>query len=278
MTEAAASNVRRPRTDESRLWGIMLGISGGQAFLVALELGLFPLLGEKPSSIAEVATKLRLAERSAETLLILCTSLGVLERRGEQFALTPLAEDYLLPERPTYFGGFMEAAMIQHNLLTSYPTVRKAFLENQAQVEEVFESHQQEPDLARGFTMMMHGHSMAAALAWPDKLDLSKSRLMIDVGGGSGAHAIGAARRWPELRVQIFEMPTVCEVAQEVIESYSLQDRITTRAGDLWNDPLPRGALHFYGDIFHDWAEDKCRQLATKSFDALEPGGRVLIH
>ena len=68
MTEAAASNVRRPRTDESRLFGIMSGIYGGQAFLVALELGLFPLLGEKPRSAADVATKLRLAERSADHL------------------------------------------------------------------------------------------------------------------------------------------------------------------------------------------------------------------
>ena len=194
---------------------------------------------------------------------------------------SPLAEDYLLPESPTYFGGFMEAAMIQQDLLTSYPTVKKAVLENQAQVyggKEVFDSHQQELELARRFTMMMHGHSMACALAWPEKLDLSKNRLMIDVAGGSGAHAIGAALRWPDLRIQIFEMPTVCEVAQEVIGSYGLQDRITTQAGDLWDDPLPRGDLHFYGDIFHDWREDKCRQLAAKSFDALEPGGRVLIH
>ena len=181
MTEAAP-NVRRPRTDESRLWDIMFGISGGQAFLVALELGLFPLLGEKPSTVAEVATELRLAERSAETLLILCTSLGSLERRGEQFALTPLAEDYLLPDSPTYFGGFMEGAMIQQDLLTSYPSVKRAVLENHAQAyggEELFDSHQQELELARRFTMMMHGPSMACALAWPEELDLSKNRLMI---------------------------------------------------------------------------------------------------
>ena len=37
-------------------------------------------------------------------------------------------------------------------------------------------------------------------------------------------HAMGAATRWPELRVQIFEMPTVCEVAQEVIGNLEITD------------------------------------------------------
>ena len=113
VTATAAPDVRRPRTDERRLWEIMFGVFGGQAFLVALDLNLFTLLGERPRSVAEVASALRLAERAAETLLILCTSLGLLERRGERFALTPLAEDYLVPGRPAYFGDFLRGAMIQ---------------------------------------------------------------------------------------------------------------------------------------------------------------------
>ena len=280
MTVTAAPG-HRPRSDERRLWEIIFGVVGGQAFCVALDLKLFPLLAGTPRTVAEVAVTLGLAERSAETLLILCTSLGLLERRGERFALTPLAEDYLLPESATYFGGFMEGGMIQQPLLTSYPTMKKAVLENRSQVyggNALFQSHDEQLALARGFTMMMHGHSMAAALAWPERLDLSKNRLMIDVGGGSGAHAIGAALRWPELRAVIFEMPSVCEVADEVVGSYRLGDRVTTQAGDLWNNPLPRGDLHFYGDIFHDWPDDKCRQLAAKSFAALEPAGRIMIH
>jgi hypothetical protein len=38
---------------------------------------------------------------------------------------------------------------------------------------------------------------MGPALVWPDTLDLSGHTLMLDVGGGSGAHCIGATRRWP---------------------------------------------------------------------------------
>lgn len=33
-----------------------------------------------------------------------------------------------------------------------------------------------------------------------------------------------------------------------------------------------------FGNIFHDWDLDSCRKLARRAFDALEPGGQVLLH
>jgi hypothetical protein len=175
----------------------------------------------------------------------------------------------------------MEGSLVQQSLLTSFESVKRAVLENRSQIydgDTLFESHEREDSEVRGFTTIMHWHSMAPALAWPEHFDLSQHRLMIDIGGGSGAHTIGATLRWPELRGVVFEIPTVCTVAQEFIESYRLSDRIRTQAGDLWNDPLPSGDLHFLGDIFHDWPESKCRNIAENSFATLESGGRIMIH
>jgi hypothetical protein len=36
--------------------------------------------------------------------------------------------------------------------------------------------------------------------------------------------------------------------------------------------------VHFYSQIFHDWPPERCRFLTRKSFESLEPGGRLLIH
>ena len=128
------------------------------------------------------------------------------------------------------------------------------------------------------FTRGMHSASMGPALAWPDAVDLSDHHLMLDIGGGSGAHAIGAATRWPQLDVTIFDIPPVCEVADEYIAQYALQDRIQTIAGDMWEDAFPEADLHFYSNIYHDWSPDKGRLLTEKSFQSLPPGGRIIIH
>jgi len=119
----------------------------------------------------------------------------------------------------------------------------------------------------------MHSTSMAPALAWPDSVDQANARVMLDVGGGSGAHAIGATLGWPGLNSVIFDIPPVCDVAREFIERYRLQGRIRTHAGDFWKDPLPEADVHFYGMIYHDWAPEQCRFLTEKSFKALPTGG-----
>ncbi len=281
MPKGTVAQARRPRADDRWLVDLQMGLFGGQAFLVAFELGLFPMLASSPLGIAAVAQRAGLDPRSAEALLLLCASLGLLERRDERFALTQRAEDYLLPESPTYLGDFIQAAMIAQPELTSLPFIRRAVLESRSQIyggQKLFEAHEEQQEKARAFTRAMHGHSIGSALTWPDRLDLADVRHMVDVGGGSGAHAIGAALRWPSLSCTVLEMPVVCEVARETVARYGLSERIAVSPGDLWSDPLPAGDLHFYGDIFHDWPTERCRDLARKSFEALAPGGRIMIH
>ena len=35
---------------------------------------------------------------------------------------------------------------------------------------------------------------------------------------------------------------------------------------------------HFFSNVFHDWDVEQCRVLAERSFAALPPGGRILLH
>ena len=142
----------------------------------------------------------------------------------------------------------------------------------------MFKSHAERVDLARFFTRTMHSASMGPALAWPEVVDLSGSEVMLDVGGGSGAHSIGAALKFPRLQGIVFDAAPVCEVAAEFIADYGLQTRIRTHAGDMWTDPFPPANVHFYSMIYHDWTPEKCRFLTRKSFESIRPGGHILIH
>ena len=101
---------------------------------------------------------------------------------------------------------------------------------------------------------------------------------MLDVGGGSGAHSIGALLRWPNLQGIVLDRPPVCEVAREYAIQQGLGDRLVTQVADMWHDPYPAADLHFYGMIFHDWPAEQCRFLARKSFEHLPAGGQILVH
>jgi cyclopropane fatty-acyl-phospholipid synthase-like methyltransferase len=141
-----------------------------------------------------------------------------------------------------------------------------------------FASFEEQIERARAFTRGMHSISVGRGFAWPELVDLAGDLVMLDVGGGSGAHSIGACLHWPQLAAIVLDMPPVCDVAEEFVAGQRLEDRITTQRADMWDDPFPHADLHFYSNILHDWPPEKGRFLIEKSFATLEPGGRILLH
>ena len=273
--------LQQPKTDEGKIWDIInVGCVGYGSFLVAYELGLFSLLADQPQTLAEICETLRIKSRAAEALVSMNVSLGLLQISNGAYTLTQLAKDYLLENSPTYIGGFLDIHIASFEVF-SFDSIKQAVLTNSSQVysrKKLFQAHEEQVTLARSFTKAMHDHSMAAALAWSQALDLSKYRRMLDIGGGSGAHSIAAVLRWADLQATILELPIVCDIAQEYVARYNLQNRIATQSSDMWNDPFPLADVHFYGDIYHDWSEEQGRFLTQKSFETLEPGGRIIIH
>ena len=277
MNEHTAGTIRRPRTDDRPLWDLQFGVWGHTALLVAHDLKLFPLLAEKPRTLAEVCAALSIARRPAEALLILCVSLGLAHVQDGHYTLTPLAEEYLLDSSPTYIGGELDFSIASP---LSFADLKKAVLTNAPQYRsgDWVKALEEQAEFARAFTRGMHSTSMRPALAWPEVLELSGHRHMLDIGGGSGAHCIGATLRWPSLQATVFDLAPVCAVAQEFVTRHGLQSRIRTLVGDIWNEPFPSADLHFYSMIYHDWPPEKCRLLTQKSFESLDSGGRIIIH
>jgi cyclopropane fatty-acyl-phospholipid synthase-like methyltransferase len=123
-------------------------------------------------------------------------------------------------------------------------------------------------------------------MAWPRHVDLGARDVLpdvlldvlLDIGGGSGVHAISAVTQCPGLRAIVLDLPTVCDIAAGYIRQRGLCERISTHAADMWTDPFPPATAHFYSDILHDWPPERGRRLLRKSFDALPPGGRIIIH
>jgi hypothetical protein len=281
MSQSSSGEIHKPQTDDRPLWDVVSGVYGYPAILLAHKLKVFPLLAENPRTLAEICTALKIARRPAAALLTAATALGFLSLHDDHYQLTPLSENYLLDTSPTYSGGWLDLT-IAISSMWSLESLEKAVRTDTAQIygggREMFKSHEEQADLARAFTRAMHSTSMGPALAWPESIDLSAHRVLLDIGGGSGAHCIGATLRWPALQAVVFDTPPVCEVAEEFIARYSLQSRIRTHVGDLWQDAFPAADLHFYSQIYHDWPPEKCRFLTQKSFESLEPGGRLIIH
>jgi cyclopropane fatty-acyl-phospholipid synthase-like methyltransferase len=124
----------------------------------------------------------------------------------------------------------------------------------------------------------MHRNAAARAPLVVHTAGIEGARRMLDVGGGSGAYAIAFARASRDLRVEVFDLPTVLPIARGHIEAAGLADRITTRSGDLRTDDFGSGFdLVLLSAICHMLGPAANRNLLERCFAALSPGGRVLI-
>jgi hypothetical protein len=156
---------------------------------------------EKPLGLDEIAAAKGIAGRPAEALLAVCVSVGLIQLRGGRFSLTPLGEEYMLPSSPTYFGWKFDAWRLIYSVW-SPDSLRDAVLSDKPQgvfsdPAGAFASWHAEH--AADFTRAMHSASIGPAMVWPRKVDLAKNRVMLDIGGGSGAHSIGAVTLRPKL-------------------------------------------------------------------------------
>ena len=101
---------------------------------------------------------------------------------------------------------------------------------------------------------------------------------VLDVGGGDGTLARALAEHDPRLHVDVYELPELEPLARAKLASSPAKDRLGFRAGDVFAHALPEGydAICFVR-ILHDWPADDARRLLAKAWDALRPGGRVIV-
>src|ERR1017187_8986307 len=203
---------------------------GGIAFLVSYDLRLFDVLGRGSQTASQLAAALGIGERPAEALLSVAAAQGFVHCSNDTYQPTPTAEEYLLPESPTYYDPMIDLRMAAMPVYT-FETLKNSVLSDIPQAyggRDVFAGNAADSSRAQVFTRAMHSRSMAAALAWPKLLDLSGHRRLLDVGGGSGAHSIGAALQGPQLAATVLDIASVCLIAAQYVAAERLSERIHT--------------------------------------------------
>jgi predicted methyltransferase len=80
------------------------------------------------------------------------------------------------------------------------------------------------------------------------------------------------------LRATIFDLPPVVEMARERMTREGLLDRVSLVAGDFRVDDLPAGHdMALLSAIIHMNSLEQNAELYGKIYDALDPGGRLVI-
>lgn len=272
MTRPKTDNPQGQKLTTQRINEMAFSFRHTGTLVAAIELGLFTMLSENPSGPAEIAEKMGVPTENAERLMIACVTLHLLEKRGSKYVNVPDVDRYLVKGKPAYFGDYL--AWQTRNDYDSWKNIASIIKPPKKRYDEM----KHNPQVARAFTVAGYNSSISAGHKLAREFDFSQYSLFLDLGGGSGCYSIAAALRYPNLHCIVFDFPTVTAVAEEYIAEAGLSDRVKTHPGDFSEDPLPRGAdLVAYITPLQVYEKDNVQFLINKAFDAVEPGGAILI-
>jgi hypothetical protein len=273
--------IRNPSCSDGPIWNVWLAAFHAPSLAVADEIGVFSALRDAPLTSEQLARALSIELRASEAMLGLLAALGFLAQADTRFHLTDVARDYLLPDSPYYWGGFLQRIRdipLDCNKLIS--GLRRGAAAGEARVSgELWRAAQPPPEALHSFTHAMHAHSFSLAMRSVPTFDFGGVSRLLDVAGGSGSYSIAATLRNPSLRSTLLDLPIVCDIARSYAEKYGVADRIDTVSADMFVDPWPSDVDRvFFSDIFHDWDDERCQLLAARAHGALTKGGRVMVH
>ncbi|WCG82390.1 methyltransferase [Pectobacterium sp. A5351] len=276
-------NIDFPQHEDSLIRHIWLSNVLTPVLSVSLELNLFELLALKPLSLDELSTQLGLSSDSAEALTATLGGAGLIQSNNSGFSLTPVSNSYLLRDSPFYWGhmiNWFKEAQLSHDSLMEILRQRKpTAMGDGILLTTGWEENSMSNERARTITSAMHSHSFPIALGLAQQLTLPENCHVLDLGGGSACLSIALATKNKSATFTVADLPTVCEVAQDYISQFNMQERIGTHALDMFNQQWPVGYdVIFAANVLHDWDKEQCQFLLQNARQSLKKGGEILIY
>jgi demethylspheroidene O-methyltransferase len=238
----------RPRAQRRarELFDIVAGFVYSQILQACVQVRLFEILAEGTQSVDDLAPRLGLPVEGARRLLRAAASLELAEARGDdRYALGELGAAMV--------GNPGIAAMVEHHAMAyadlkdPVALLRGEFPQRALQGYWAYVGTEAPASAGEqavsGYSELMAQSQRLIADDVLDAYSLQEHRCLLDVAGGDGTFLVTAAKRWPHLRVILFDLPAVAERARARFQREGLGDRATAIGGDVRAIPCPRGRM-----------------------------------
>ncbi len=248
----------------------VLAYADAQAILAANEIGLLEELAREPATLPALARRLRCSRRGLRALLDALAGIGVLRQRAGCFRLAPGGQALFDRQDPLCL-----VPVLQHQQRLY---LRWARLAESVRHGRPLAPRRRPPGERRQFLEAMVGAAQPSVEEFFGLIDLSGHRRFLDLGGGLGAYAAEAARRYPHLECTLFDLPEAVRPASDFLRAGGVAQRVALRAGDARRDPLggPYDAI-LISNVLHMFSIADSIRILRRARRALGPRGKIYL-
>lgn len=243
------------------------------ALHASVKLDVFSHLHGETLSKEDAASACKCEARALGMLLDALASMGLIEKTPEGYTDTPFSSEYLVKSSPGYLGHII---MHHHHLMGSWSMLHESVKCGEPVRERI--SHGNDEMERESFLMGMFNLASQLAPRIASLIDLENCRKLLDFGGGPGTYAVHFCMQNPYLKAVVFDLPSTRSFAENIINRYGLDDRISFLSGDYFTDKVPTGFdAAWLSHILHAEGPDGCHTILLKAAGALDSGGTLLV-
>jgi len=254
-----------------RLQNIAQSYGQSAALMAAVEIGVFTAISSGAGTFDEVAGKLDILPVNAERLIVLLCAAGLVVREDGRLKNAPDVERFLVEGKPGYMGPWITFTKPQWNewgRLAEH--IRRKDLKVMGSIASFTVAD------ARRYHNATYSIGMGAGRRFVRDVDLSERKKIMDIGGGSGAYCIQAAKAHAHIRAVVLDLPVVCEVTRGFLAENGVADRVTAEPCDFTRDPFPRDCdVAIMASNLPMYGREMIAAVVKKAHDALLPGGQM---
>ena len=247
------------------------------AMRTGIELGLFAALVEGPLDAAALGARIQCPARSTAMLADALVGTGVLSKADGRYGLTPVAETFLDPKKPSYLGSMVH--------IVSGAEQWASFADLASAVRKggcVMEQGHLTPDdpfwhtfAQSSLAMAMGQGQQVAELAAAKGIPVTR---VLDIAAGTGGYGCAFGMKFPEAKVAFADWPGVLGFTKQNADRFGLGARAEFRPGDIFTSDWGSGYdLVLLPNIYHHFDEADCLKLSARVREALKPGGAAVV-
>jgi ubiquinone/menaquinone biosynthesis C-methylase UbiE len=264
---------------------LLYGHSAFQNLYAGCELGVFELLWKQPDlSQEEIAQHLQLAPYPTKALLLGLTALKLIQKVGDRYRNSLVIQMLFLENtwKEFYDVVLFEAKIVYRGSIDYVESLKQnrnvGLRQFKGQGPDLYNRLHEDPGLDQVFYNFMGSWSKLVTHLWVEKIDFSGFRNVVDVGGGDATNAIALAKAFPNLNITLMDIPDSCKIAQRHIDQQQLADRIQVMGADIFVDEFPQDQDCFlFIHVLVIWSLEKNTTLLRRAYEALKPGGSLIL-
>ena len=265
---------------------LMLGFSAFQTLVAGIKLNLFQVLADHPGiDRRTVAEHLQLSEHAARVLLLGTCNYELTTRKEGVYFNSIMADQFLTDKSVFPIVNFTKYNdVVQYKAFQFLADSLKADTNVGLQTipgtgNSLYKRLAESPELERTFQDAMAPKDRSSRSFYFDAKEFAEVDHLLDVGGGPGLIASLLKQEYPQIRITVFDLPSVCERAQTRFKEDGMSRDLKVHPGDFFADPFPNGidAIQF-SHLLEIFSEDKILFLLRKSYEALPKGGKLVIY